>query len=139
MSIVVDYPTYSSARDHFKDVLDATDAGRSVTVAREGNLSVVFPIEKVRSYFFQSVSPRVRIFVEAGVTVALMEERPFLAEGASVDDALADLMLVLREYAVDWESRLKDAPNHEQNWALVQLIKLSTDEQLRDWFERGGE
>jgi hypothetical protein len=39
----------------------------------------------------------------------------------------------LREYAEDWQERLLDTPNHQNNWALVQLISLSTDDQLRDW------
>ncbi|SEG42856.1 hypothetical protein SAMN05444920_102996 [Nonomuraea solani] len=39
----------------------------------------------------------------------------------------------LREYAEDWQSRLLDAPNHRENWGLVQLISLSDDEQLREW------
>ena len=39
----------------------------------------------------------------------------------------------LREYAEDWQERLLDAPNHRNNWGLVQLICLSTDDQLREW------
>ena len=39
----------------------------------------------------------------------------------------------LREYAEDWQLRLLNAPNHRDNWGLVQLISLSDDEQLRDW------
>lgn len=26
-----------------------------------------------------------------------------------------------------------DAPNHANNWGLVQLVSLSDDDQLRDW------
>ncbi|WP_431927398.1 hypothetical protein [Nonomuraea jabiensis] len=39
----------------------------------------------------------------------------------------------LREYAEDWQDRLLDAPNHRENWGLVQLISLSDDDQLREW------
>lgn len=139
MSIVVDYPSYSAAREKLKDVLDAVDQGRSVTVAREGSISVVLPIERLRDYFFRTVSPHINVFKEKGLTVALMTDRPFAADGVDVDSALADLIIVLREYAADWELRLKDAPNHQQYWALVQLVKCSTDEQLLDWFDNGGE
>lgn len=31
----------------------------------------------------------------------------------------------LREYAEDWQGRLFDAPDHRENWGLVQLISLS--------------
>ncbi len=136
---VVDYPSYSSARAHFKDVLDATERGLSVTVARDGQVSVVLPAERLRAFFFRAVSPRVELAHEDGHVIALMSGRPFVSEGASVDDALDDLRESLREYAEDWEARLQQAPNHRDNWALVQLIKLSSDEELLDWFERGGE
>ena len=139
MSITIDYPSYSSAREKLKDVLDAVDQGKTVTLAREGSVSVVVPLERLRDYFFRTVSPKISVFKEKGITVALMTDRPFAAEGVDVDSALSELIIVLREYASDWEQRLKDAPNHKQNWALVQLIKVSTDEQLLDWFSHGGE
>lgn len=138
-SAVVDYPTYSSARTHFKDVLDATENGRSVTVSRDGHVSVVLQADRLRAFFSRTVSPRVELAHEDGRVVALMSGRPFVSEGASVDGALSDLVASLREYAEDWETRLQQAPNHRDNWALVQLIKLSSDEELLDWFERGGE
>ncbi|GAA3929405.1 hypothetical protein [Microbacterium soli] len=136
---IADYPSYSSARAHFKDVLDATERGRSVTVAREGHVSVVVQADRLQSFFFHSVAPRVELTTEDGRVIALMSGRPFASEGATVDDALDDLILSLREYAEDWEARLQQAPNHRDNWALVQLIKLSSDEQLLKWFEHGGE
>lgn len=139
MSLVADYPSYSRAREHLKDVLDAAADGRTVTIARDGELAVVVPLERLRSYFFRTVSPRVRVLSEGGRVIALMEDRPFVSEGADVDAALADLVLSLREYAEDWEDRLKNAPNHANAWALVQLVKLSDDPQLRDWLEHGGE
>lgn len=135
----VDYPSYSSARTHFKDVLDATERGVSVTVAREGQVSVVLPAERLRAFFFRAVSPRVELTHDGDRVIALMSTRPFVSEGATVDAALDDLRESLREYAEDWEARLQHAPNHRDNWALVQLVKLSSDEELLDWFERGGE
>ena len=139
MSIIADYPSFSSARENLKEVLDATEHGISVSVSRQGNVSVVLPLDRLRDYFFRTVSPRISIFTENTLTVALMVGSPFAAEGVDIDSALTDLALVLREYAADWDTRLKDAPNHQQYWALVQLVKYSTDEQLREWFETGGE
>lgn len=137
--IAADYPTYSRAREHFKEMLDATASGRIVTVARDGALSAVVPAERLREYFFRTVSPRVSVFREDGAVVALMDGRPFVSTGTDVDDALDDLALSLREYAEDWDARLHTAPNHHDAWGLVQLVKLSTDDELRAWLERGGE
>ncbi|WP_232237683.1 hypothetical protein [Actinoalloteichus fjordicus] len=58
---------------------------------------------------------------------------PVSADGASFDEAIAEMVDALREYAQDWQERLLAAPNHRDNWGLVQLISLSDDEQLRCW------
>jgi hypothetical protein len=39
----------------------------------------------------------------------------------------------LRDYAEAWTERLRLAPNHADNWGLVQIITLASDGQLRDW------
>jgi hypothetical protein len=39
----------------------------------------------------------------------------------------------LREYAEDWQDHLLNAPNHRDNWALVQLVSLSENDQLKKW------
>ncbi|MEU2030588.1 hypothetical protein [Nocardia amamiensis] len=62
---------------------------------------------------------------------------PVAADGATFDKAVDEMILALREYADDWQSRLRAAPNHRENWGLVQLIGLSNDAQLRDWLVRG--
>ena len=49
------------------------------------------------------------------------------------DEAIDDLVQAAREYAEDWNDHLLLAPNHRGNWGLVQLVELSTVEQLRNW------
>lgn len=134
-----DYESASAARSEFKSVLDRAARGRAVTVRRGSSVSAVTDAQRLQAYFAETVSPRAKVFAEDGRWVVLLEQRPFVAEGATVADALVDLVAALREYAEDWEARLSTAPNHESNWALVQLIFLSTDEQLLDWIERGGQ
>jgi hypothetical protein len=46
------------------------------------------------------------------------------------------MVAALREYAEDWADHLRHASNHEKNWGLVQIIDLSSDEELRDWLQR---
>lgn len=137
MSLSVDYPSYSAARSHFKELLDATAAGRSVTVERDGHLAALVPADRLREHLAATTAANVSVFREDGRFIALMEGRPFVSEGTTVDEALADLLVSLREYAADWNERLKVAPNHQAAWALVQLVQLSTDEQLFDWFDGG--
>lgn len=135
----VDYPSFSRARERFKDVLDAATAGRVVTIARGGNVSAVVAADRLRDYLLSTVVPGVELTVEGDRTIALMADRPFVSEGSDVETALADLVVSLREYAEDWETRLQHAPNHAHAWPLVQLVKLCTDAELLEWFESGGE
>lgn len=58
---------------------------------------------------------------------------PAAGEGATVDVAVADLIDAPRDYAADWNDRLRDAPNHRVHWAVVALVGRSDDVQLRDW------
>jgi predicted RNase H-like HicB family nuclease len=73
------------------------------------------------------------VIAEAGGWSAVVPGLPVAADGATFDEAITELADALREYATDWQERLLDAPNHRSNRALVQLIKISDDEQLIDW------
>jgi predicted RNase H-like HicB family nuclease len=89
--------------------------------------------ERLR-YFLASVSPsRAQVVAEAGGWSVFIPGLPIAADGATLDEALDEMVAALREYAEDWQDRLLDAPNHAGNWGLVQLVTLSSDGQLRDW------
>lgn len=140
MPLVPDYGTFTEVRAHLRELLDATARGQTVTMQRGGLVSVVMPAELLRTHLFRAVSPRLRVSRDDnGRTTALMEGHPFVSEGVDADGALADLVLALREYADDWKDHLGFSSNHSGNWGLIQLIKLSRDEQLVEWLERGGE
>ena len=135
----VDYPSVSAARERLDDVLDAAARGRVVTIARGRHVSAVVAADRLRDHLFRTLSPGLRVSVDGGRAVALLEARPFVSEGTDAERALADLVGSLREYADDWELRLQRAPNHADAWGLVQLVRLSSDGQLLEWFEHGGE
>ena len=139
MSLTVDYPTYSNAREHLKDVLDATARGRTVTVARDGELSVVVPVDRLRDYLYRTVAPRIRVVSAHDRVVALMEDRPFVSEGIDIDSALQDMTVSLREYAETGKSVSRMPPITPTRGRSCSSTKLSTDEQLLAWFVRGGE
>jgi hypothetical protein len=76
------------------------------------------------SYFRRSEAEGWSVFIP-GLPVAV--------DGPTFDEAIIEMVDALREYADDWQERLLDAPNHRENWGLVQLISLSDDEQLHEW------
>ena len=55
------------------------------------------------------------------------------ADGATLDEAADEMIDALRDYAEEWADHLRLAPNHAENWGIVQIVALSSDEQLRDW------
>jgi predicted RNase H-like HicB family nuclease len=129
----VHYDSYTDARAHLKDLLDAAERGRVATVRRDERTTAFVDRERLR-YFLASVSPaRAQVVAEAGGWSVFIPGLPVAADGATLDEALDEMVLALREYAEDWQDRLLDAPNHTNNWGLVQLVTLSSDAQLREW------
>lgn len=127
------YDSASAARADFKGLLDAAESGRVVTVERANHRAAVVDAERLRDYFVRTVLANAEIFAEDDAWVILMPGRPFAAEAGGYDEVVTEMIEVLREYAEDWQDHLVTVPNHAQNWGLVQLIELSTDEQLRSW------
>jgi hypothetical protein len=58
---------------------------------------------------------------------------PVAADGATLEEAAVEMVDALRDYADEWSDHLRLAPNHAENWGLVQIVALASDEQLRDW------
>ncbi|MFD5244822.1 type II toxin-antitoxin system HicB family antitoxin [Amycolatopsis sp. NPDC058340] len=75
----------------------------------------------------------VRVVAEGNGWSAFIPGVPVAVDGESFDETMCELVDALRVYAEDWQLRLRDAPNHRDNHGLVQLIKRSDEDQLRDW------
>ena len=129
----VHYDSYSEARAHLKEVLDAAESGRVVTVRRESRQAAVLDADRLQHFLATCVPSSAAVVHEEGGWSAFITGLPVAAEGATFEEAVDELALALREYAHDWHDRLRHAPNHSENWGLVQLINLSDDDQLRDW------
>lgn len=136
MSIQIDFQGVAVARANLKKVFDATDDGKSVTLGRGDGIVVAVPLEKIQQFLFETIPAKIETEVSKDATWLYSTALPFHSEGKDVDAALEDMIAVLREYADDWEDHLLTAPNHSDYWGLVQLIKLSTDDQLKSWLER---
>lgn len=125
---------FTQARDSLKAILDSSERGGLSTIRRpDRGTAAVVNSESLRRYLELTVMANVQVVNEDGVWAVFMPGHPFAAEATDLDEALADFVDALRDYAEDWEDHLHAAPNHRKNWALVQLIDLSTDEQLTAW------
>ncbi|MFI9405335.1 prevent-host-death protein [Nocardia sp. NPDC052316] len=129
----IHYDSYTEARAHLKDLLDAAGQGRVATVRRDTEYAAVVDAERLRYALAKLCPATAEVVAEDGGWSAFLPGLPIAADGATFDEAVDEMIVALREYADDWQSRLRNAPNHRENWGLVQLIALSNDAQLRDW------
>jgi predicted RNase H-like HicB family nuclease len=133
MTAGIHFDSYTEARAKLKDLLDAAARGRVATVRRDAATSAVVDGERLR-YFLARVCPsNAQVVAEDGGWSVFIPGLPVAADSDTFDNALTEMIDALRDYAEDWQERLLDAPNHRENWGLVQMIVLSSDDQLRDW------
>ncbi|WP_344875285.1 prevent-host-death protein [Allokutzneria multivorans] len=133
----VHFDSYTEARAHLKDLLDAAEKGRVATVRRDAAVTAVVDVERLRHFLSSNVPSRAQVVPEGGGWSVFIPGLPVAADGTSFDEAIGEMVDALREYAEDWQERLLDAPNHRDNWGLVQLVSLSSDEQVREWLVGG--
>lgn len=134
----VHFDSYSEARAHLKDLMDAATRGRLATMRRDTEHAAVVDAERLRYFLAALVPSRAEVVAEDGGWSVFIPGVPVAADGSGFEQAIDEMIDALREYAADWQDHLLDAPNHRDNWGLVQLIGLSDDDQLREWL-RGSE
>jgi len=133
MDIVRHFDTFTSARNNFRGVLDAAHNGLVTTVTRDKERFVVVSADALREELRRLLPSQAVAVPEGGGWTAFIPGIPVHGDAQSFDDAIADLIDALRDYAEDWNDRLHTAPNHARHRSLVELVELSDDEQLREW------
>lgn len=129
----VSFESFTEGRAKLKQLLDAADRGVPATLRRDDERIAFVDAERYLAFLREAIPNRAEVVPEAGGWSVFIPDVPVAADGATFDEGLDEMVGSLREYAEDWENRLRTAPNHQDNWALVQLIGLSSDAQLRDW------
>ena len=124
---------YTEARKSLKSILDSSARGGASIIRRPRDAAAVVDAGHLRTYLQQTLESKAVTVHEGGAWAIFMPGMPLAAEAVSLDDAVADFVSALRDYAADWEDHLAQAPNHRDNWPLVQLVDLSSDEQLAAW------
>lgn len=127
------FPSYSEARANFRGVLDAANSGLVTTLERDHTRFAVVDGELLRSQLATLRPSHAVVTAEGSGWSAFLPGLPIAGEGENLDAAIDDLIDALRDYASDWNDRLRVASNHHDNWAVAALVELSSDEQLRSW------
>lgn len=129
------FSTLRDGRDHLKEVMDAAAEGRPASVTRDRFRVAAVDADRL-AYFLSRVRPAgAEVIAEDGEWSIFLPGLPIAGDGSTLDEALTEMVGALRDYAEAWSDRLRLAPNHEQNWGLVQIIEFSTDEQLKAWLQ----
>lgn len=127
------FESAAEARKNFKPLLDAAEEGRPASIRRGNRRSAVVDVDRLR-YALTCLRPaNAEVVAEAGGWSVFLPGLPLAVDGSTLDEALDEMVQALREYADDWSSRLRHASNHADNWALVQIVALGTDAQVKDW------
>ena len=127
------FATLSDARSHMSDLTDAAMSGRPVSYTRDGRQIAAVDADRLRDALAKLHPAHAEVFQEDGAVGIAISELGLAVEGATFADAVNEMVIALREYATDWTDHLLTAPNHANNWGLVQIIALATDEDLASW------
>lgn len=123
----------AEARKNFKPLLDAAEEGLPASIRRGKHRSAVVDADRLRCALTSLRPANAELDAEGDGWSIFLPGLPIAADGATLDEALDEMVQALREYAQDWSARLRHAPNHADNWALVQIVALGTDAQVKDW------
>ncbi len=131
--MTVSFESFTEGRAKLKQLLDAAERGVPATLRRDSERVAVVDAERYLAFLREVITDRPEVVPEGGGWSVFIPGLPVAADGASFDEAIDEMAVALREYAEDWQVRLRLAPNHQGRWALVQLIALSDDSHLRSW------
>ncbi|MFI6681639.1 type II toxin-antitoxin system prevent-host-death family antitoxin [Kribbella sp. NPDC050470] len=133
MNSQVEYRSAREAREHFKDILDAADDGRPATVTRDARRVAAVDADRLVHFLIRVRPAGAQLVAENDGWSIFIPGLPVAADGPTLDEAADEMVEALRDYAEEWADHLRLAPNHADNWGLVQIVALSSDDQLRDW------
>jgi hypothetical protein len=129
---VLEYQDVFDVSHHIGQALDAARQGVPVSLVQDARRYALVEVDRLLAAF-AAASPQARVVHEGDRWCLFVPGLPVLAEGATVNAMLDDALIVLREYADDWVDGVCGPSPSESHWALVQLIALSDDDQLRGW------
>jgi len=125
--------SYSQARIGLKSILDLSVRGGTTEISSGARRAAVVDSGRLREYLRETVSFPVTVHREDDAYVLVSDGQPFAAEATTIDEAVDLLVDDLVDYAQEWPTLYAAAANHSHNWGLVQLVALSSRDELRDF------
>jgi len=110
------------ARDNFSGLLDEAAHGGVPVVLRDDQSFVLVTRDAYDDALAARAPFDVRSSVHNGQFSLWLDDIPVHAVGSSLDEAEAELLDALIDYADLWLSELRHAPNHRQHEPLVHRV-----------------
>jgi predicted RNase H-like HicB family nuclease len=132
----VQFDSVAEGRAHLKELLDAAARGIPARLRRDREGFAVVDAARLRQ-FLAGLPRHAEVVAEAGGWSVFIPGTPVAADGETLAEAVEEMVDALREYAADWVDHLSTASNHADNWGLVQLVVLSSDNELAEWLSSG--
>ena len=136
--MTMQFLTYSETRRRLREMLDAAESGKATGVERRGNRVALVERDRLHGLLTDSWRlGRPEVVAEEGGWSVFLPGTPIAADGADLEEAVEEFIDALREYAQDWEERLRLAANHEHLWPLVMFVAMSSDAEVANWVYSG--
>lgn len=133
MSHILEYKSISAARSAISEIYNTAERHLAVAITRENDA----PITVIRQDHLKKalealclLEPQVR-FSSDGEVSMWIDGLPVSGQGESFEAAGQEIIDSLRDYAKTWIEDLRDYPNHKDRWDVVNLVLLSSDDELR--------
>lgn len=120
---------FSVARKKFSSLYDKVEQGSTAVVQRRGSKPVaVVDAEELEGLLAVQFPFSVQVRVGTDSVAMWCERLPVHAQADDFEAATRALAAELIEYAEEWESELRFAPNHKDAWGFVRRIELAGSE-----------
>jgi hypothetical protein len=130
------FGSMSDGRAHLRELLDAAARGFPAGLRRYRTEFAVVDGTRLRQ-LLATHSRRPEVVAEVDGWSMFIPDMPVAADGPTLGRTVDEMVEALREYAAAWVDHLSMAPNHANNWWLVQLVELSNDDELVEWLTAG--
>lgn len=117
---------FSVARKKFSSLYDKVEQGATAVVRRRGSKPVALvDAQELEGLLALQFPFLVQVRVGTDTVAMWCERLPVHVQADDFEAATKALAAELIEYAEEWESELRFAPNHKDAWGFVRRIELA--------------
>jgi prevent-host-death family protein len=118
----------TEARASWAQFVNAVESGEWQVISKYSRRVVAVRAQDLLELLAPCFSFRPEVLIEDEGYAIWLPELDVYGQGASLEEATADLLDSAREYAEEWEDELRHAPNHRDRAGWVRRVQLAGDD-----------